>query len=500
MAKGQRKAVPVESRDKERLFNAALHAAEYFAKNATVSLGSLNGNIKQDVSAYSRYTKEQIMSFMQNPSSNAKQLRDASIYMADVSVQYNRLLKYYSDLYRYDYTVSPVGYNGKNAKTIEKSYWESLALLERLNLPHAASIAVQIALKEGVFYGVIIDGGNAIYIQRINPNYCRLSSIIDGTWQFSVDMSQIAENKLFMYPSEFTAMFNRYKAGEGKWQEVPSKVCFCIKADETTTAYCIPPFSATLGLLYDIEQYKALQETSTAIDNYKLLHMKIPLNDDGTPKVDWDLAQKYYQQLCNNIAQYIGVAISPMDIDDFSFDKSGAADQVDMVARAEDNYWISNGSSALLHGSSVGKTAGALKLSIKSDETFIWPIVKQIELVVNRMLRDLSSAKQKFKINILPVTVFNYEDMIKVYKEGATLGIPGSKSAYAALLGTAAYDVIGLNTTETDYLKLNDLQPLTSTYTMSGSSDKSAGRPAKDDTNLGESGEYTRSADSNENR
>lgn len=501
MAKGDKKAIPVQtSQDIKMLSDAAMHAAEFFAKNAPISLGSLNKNVKQDTGSYSRYTKEQIMSFMQNPSANAKQLRDASIYMADVSVQYNRLLKYYSDLYRYDYTVAPVGYSGNNAKTIEKSYWDSLALLERLNLPHAASIAVQIALKEGVYYGVIVDGSNAIYIQRINPNYCQLSSIVDGTWLFSVDMSRISENKLFMYPPEFTTMFNKYKAGEGKWQEVPSKICFCIKADESVTTYAIPPFSATLGLLYDIEQYKALQETSTAIDNYKLLHMKIPLNDDGTPKVDWDLAQKYYQQLCNNIAQYIGVAISPMDIDDFSFDKSGTADQVDMVARAEDNYWISNGSSALLHGSSVGKTAGALKLSIKSDETFVWPIVKQIELVVNRMLRDLSSAKQKFKINILPVTVFNYEDMVKFYKEGATLGIPGSRSAYAALLGTAAYDVLGLNTVETNYLKFNDLTPLSSTYTMSGNSDKEAGRPAKDETELGDSGADTRDADSNANR
>ena len=112
----------------------------------------------------------------------------------------------------------------------------------------------------------------------------------------------------------------------------------------------------------------------------------------------------------------------------------------------------------------------------------------------------MSSAKQKFKINILPVTVFNYEDMVKFYKEGATLGIPGSKSAYAALLGTAAYDVLGLNTVETNYLKFDDLTPLSSTYTMSGNSDGEAGRPAKDETELGDSGADTRDADSNANR
>ena len=94
MAKGDKKAIPVQtSQDIKMLSEAAMQAAEFFAKNAPISLGSLNNNVKQDTGSYSRYTKEQIMSFMQNPASNAKQLRDASIYMADVSVQYNRLLK-----------------------------------------------------------------------------------------------------------------------------------------------------------------------------------------------------------------------------------------------------------------------------------------------------------------------------------------------------------------------------------------------------------------------
>ena len=465
-------------------------------------LSKPNENVNAEFSAFSRYTKEQIMSFMQNPSANAKQLRDASNYMADVSTQYNRLLEHYANLYTWACTVSPVGYSGTNQKTAEKSYWESLALLEKINLAHTAPSVIKIALREGVFFGVVWIGSNVLYVQKINPDYCRLTHIVDGTWQYSVDMSKIKENRLDLYPPEFTTMFKEYQRDGLKWKEVPSNVSFCIKADETVLAYALPPFAATLGLLYDIEQYKALQETGTVINNYKLLNMKIPLNEDGTPQVDWTLANQYYSQMCNNVDAHIGVTISPMEIQDFDFEHSGATDQVDIVARAEDNYWAANGTSALIHGSAANTSAGALKLSIRSDEAFIKPMVRQIELVVNRLMRDLGPSTQKYKINILPVTVFNYDEMLKMYKEAATLGIPGAKSAYAAILGTNAYDVLGLNMTELDYLQFDEVVPLQSGYTMGGEneSEGEAGRPESEEQDLSESGEETRATSANDNR
>lgn len=490
--------VPVNEFE-DKAYEEAMATAEYFArKSSRLLLSNPNENLNQDTPTFSRYTKEQIMSFMQSPASSAKQLRDASIYMADVSTQYDRLLSYYSNLYVWAYMVSPVKYSGQSSKTMAKSYWDSLAFLEALDLPHVAPIVEKTALREGVFYGVVHMGANAVYVQRIPPDYCKLTHIIDGTWGYSVDMSKIPEKKLGMYPKEFTSMWNAYKEGKGKWQEVPSRICFCIKADETKTNYSIPPFASTLGLLYDIEQYKALQKTGAEIDNYKLLHMIIPMNTDGTPQVNWKIAEQYYKQVASNLPPYIGLSISPMQLKDYTFERSGAADQVDIVARSEDNYWSSNGSSALLHGSSSGKTAGTLKLSIKADEAFVKPMIKQIETLVNKMLREIGTAQQKYRITVLPVTVFNQDEMLKTYKEAATLGVPGAKSAYASMLGVQAYDVLGLNMTENDYLKMDELTPLRSGYTIGSNS--GAGAPSKSEDDLTESGEATRDTSANDNR
>ena len=126
-----------------------------------------------------------------------------------------------------------------------------------MNLPHEMQRASAIALRDGVLYGAVWSTGNSFYIQRINPDYCALTSIIDGTWSYSVDMSKIQEKQLPLYPPEFTTMYQNYRNGQPKWQEVPESISFCLKADETNSAYSLPPWASTLPLLYDIETYKA---------------------------------------------------------------------------------------------------------------------------------------------------------------------------------------------------------------------------------------------------
>ena len=125
----------------------------------------------------------------------------------------------------------------------------------------------------------------------------------------------------------------------------------------------------------------------------------------------------------------------------------------------------------------------------------VFGLIVQAERLLNRILKQISGT-QKFKINILPATVFNRDNLLSAYKEGTTLGIP-IKSAYAALLGLSPSDVMGMNYIEMDILNMGELTPLSSSYTQSGSE---PGRPASDDGDLSEAGEQTRDDDTNSNR
>ncbi|MPL95069.1 hypothetical protein SDC9_41232 [bioreactor metagenome] len=473
----------------------ALDFAWRFAQLQKQALVNLQSTSSSSVT-YTRYTKEDLLRYMQTPKSNEKNIRNASIYMYDASAQYRRLILYYAQMAIWAYTISPIGFDilKSNADTMRKSYMKAIQQTETMNICHEMQKALIVVFREGILYGVQRSGNNSFFIQRINPDICKLSSIVDGTWLYAVDFSQIKEDDLGLYPDEFTAMWNAYKNGSAsKWQEIPEDISFCLKADETTSAYSIPPWASTLPILYDIELFKSLQETASEISNYKLIGLEIPVDKDGNPQLDWELAFQYYQQLAGQLPPYVGAVMSPMKMSSMNFEKSSGTQDVDTVSRAEEQFWRQGGTSPLLFGSSDNDTAGALKLSVSADEEIVFGLMAQAERLFNRILKQMSGT-QKFKINILPATTFNRDDLMGKYKEAATLGIP-VKSAYAALLGLSPGDVMGMNYIELDILGMGELTPLNSSYTQSD-----PGRHQSDAGDLSGSGEQTRDDDTNSNR
>lgn len=474
---------------------AAYEYALRFAQMQKQMLLDLTKNASASVT-YTRYTKEQLLGYMQSPKSNERNIRNASIYMYDASSQYRRLILYYAQMPLWAYTLSPLGFDPTKIKadTFRKAYFKATAQAETMNLKHEMSKALTIALREGVLYGAQWSGTNSYFIQRINPDYCKLTSIFDGTWMYAVDFSKIKEEELILYPPEFTTLWNAYKSTGQKWQEIPDSISFCLKADETTSTYSVPPWASTLPMLYDIETFKSLQETASEIANYKIIGMQIPVAEDGTPKLDFDLAQQYYQQMVSVLPPYVGVAMAPMTMQSFAFERSGGLSDVDTVSRSEEQFWREGGTSPLLFGSADNDTAGALKLSVSADEEIVFGLMAQCERLVNRILKTMSGT-QKFKISFLPVTVYNKADWVSHYKDAATLGIP-VKSAYAAVLGLSPGDVMGMNYVEMELLGMGQLTPLNSSYTKSGD----GGRPKSDDGDLTSAGEQTRDDDTNANR
>ena len=123
-------------------------------------------------------------------------------------------------------------------------------------------------------------------------------------------------------------------------------------------------------------------------------------------------------------------------------------------------------------------------------------MVQQFERVINRYLKTGFSGSTKFKITILPITVFNKEEYLKYYKEAAAFGI--GKSQYAAALGIPQCDLAGLVYLENQLIPFDELTPLKSSYTTTDS--ESPGRPQSDETELDDAGAETRDNDTNANR
>lgn len=455
-----------------------------------------NSSSKKSYS-YSIYTKENILQWLQSPSttSNEKSLRDASNYMYLSSMHYNRLLNYYAGLYTGAYVVSPLAFNASEVKeNFVKQYRKVTKSLELMNIPHILREEILVALRDGAFYGVLLSDNNTAFIQKIDPEYCRITSICDGSFLYKVDMTKIA-SKLEFYPAEFTEMYSNYLATGDQWQEVPIEISVCIKADNSLVDYTIPPFAAVMPSLYTIANMEALHETATELKNYKMLSGQIPTDEKGNPLLDEPLIKKYYAHISNALDDNVGLAITPFKFDTFDFEGKSNTSDVDNVANAVANFWSTAGSSGLLHGRE-NDTAGVTKLAIKNDETYVLGMVQQFERVINRYLKTNFSGTTKFKITMLPITVFNKEEYLKYYKEAASFGV--GKSHYAAALGIPQCDIAGLNYIEKELVPFDELKPLKSSYTSKGEDE--AGRPTSADGELTESGEKTRDNDTNANK
>lgn len=449
---------------------------------------------------YSIYTKDNILSWLQNPKNNEKNIRNASNYLYISSMHYQRLMKYYAGLLTWAYVISPLNFNKSKIKDIDsfrKQYLKVAQDLELLNIPQTFYNIALITLREGAYYGVRRADKTTTFIQQIDADMCKIVYISDGVFNYAVDMSQIKETELEYYPPEFTTMYNDYKSTGEKYQDVPWDISICLKADETTMLYSIPSFAATLPSLYRIASAESNQEDSEELDNYKMLSAEIPVDEEGQPKIGWQLAEKYYSNICNAVSDKVGVSMSPFKLTEHSFEKSGALADIDTLNRAINNYWTSAGTSGLLHGV-PNTTSGVTKLSIVNDESFVMPLLKQAERVINRYLKANFTGTIKFKITFLPVTIFNKDDYIKMYKESVPFGI--GKSHYLAVLGIPQYDVDGLTYLENDVLELDSkLTPLVNSHNAS-SEELSAGRPTAEDDELTDSGEATRDNDTNSNR
>lgn len=434
--------------------------------------------------SFSTYDKDTLLSYMKSPETNEKNLRNASIQMYNNSIHYRNFILFYALMCPFYYTIEPVAYDSTKAKpeTIRKAYLNACKYIEPFNLKHELQVPAICTFRDGVYYGAIWKQGS--FIQRIDPDICKISAKEAGTYLYAVDMSQIKEDNLSSYPPEFSAMHDAYEATGIKYQQVPSDITFCLKADETCT-YPTVPFVSLLPSIYDLENQKELAEVSETLDNYKLVNYIYPTDEDGKPTQEASFNEEIYQHIANALPPAVGLAMTGKELKALTFDRSNNGSQADAVEQSISNFWLNTGVPVAIEGSPDLTASGAILLSLRPEERKSIALLNQIERVLNRLL-SYQSGSQKCRINMLPITCFNYSDYVKQIKEATTLGIP-VKSDLAIAMNVPATDIQGKAFLENDILGLNDIFiPLSSTYTGD------AGRPKADTEELTDEGERAR--------
>lgn len=466
-----------------------------YAKTAKLIMRDLE-KANVETKFFAKYKKEDILKWLESPSASAneKNLRDASNFMYEHSGHYKRLCNFFSYMSQLPYLVIPYKLDQEkfDVDKFKKKYKTTIDNLEVMNIKHEFQKVVASMVRDGISYNYEYSTTDSYFLRRLDPQYCTVSSIEDGVLCVGFDFTYFKKypDKLQQYGEEFVNKYEIYKADSKKrWQELDSKRAFALKMDESVD-FNIPFFASLLPMLYDIEDYKALEKNSKEQDNYKLLSLDIPLDDDGGYAFDYNEAVKFYNMMGAALPSWVGLVLSPLKVNEFNFNKTGKSNEVNSVANAESQYWSAAGVSQMLFGSDKSSSM-AISASLRTDEDIVFSVHRQIERVINKRLKQ-ESGQYKFKINILNVTSHNQKDYLDNILKGVNLGAP-LKLIIPIVLGYTPSDTYGMTILE-EVLDINNKwKPLQSSSTLS--SDNSSGRPESNEEDLSDAGEKTREND-----
>lgn len=489
---------------------------ELVAQYARMSFSNLKRNILQDLInsksesvIYKKYDKQRVISILENPQQNEKDIRELSNYLYITSSHYRRLVDYFSSILLYNYNVIPTRMPEKiNKKEYKNTYLYVISECEKYNLRHEAIKSIKLATREGVFFGICFESEDSFYIKPVQSKYAQISGIEDGCYVFEFDLNFFNSNKdlLPMYGTEFEKAYEKYKGNADKgikadktkrWYEPTNGIC--IKADESDPYYSLPILTGLLTSVFDIEDYKMLKKAKSENDNYKALGLQLPTDEEGVPLLDFDINEQYFNHIVSNIGNSgIGVFMSPFKINDFSFASTAAADKND-VTEAEQALYDAAGVSGGLFLSNI-TSSSSITLSVKPDEQIAYSMLLQFQRYFNKKIKKMD-LPYGFKIEFTAQSIFNNTEYVDRFAKASQYGLP-VKQFYASSLGLSPSDMINLTYLEEDILGLATKKwttPLMSSHTITS---EEGGRPtnASQGKELKESGEQTKENDSNSNK
>lgn len=460
--------------------------SDRFATLNRLIMRDLNNNT--NTPTFSLYSKDDIQRYLTNPYKYEIQLRRAVQYIYGASSHFRRLIQYFVGLTNFAYIVEPYRIDPRktNAKTLGNNYRRVLNVLSSMSIKTQFPKILTVCLREDVFYGTMWVTNDDITIQQLPSDYCAISTIEGNVPNVTFDFSYFDSrlNLLDFYPAEFRTKYNTYKNKRAdRWIELDSPTSFAVKCNTDILEYPLPPFAGILRNLYDLEDYQQLKLAKTALENYAMLAMNLPMDDDGNWGIDYDKARDFWHNLDSVLPEEVGSVLTPMKIDKISFEKSNTAD-TDTIADAEQNLFTAAGVSSLLFNNEKA-SANALLLSIKADQEITYGIVKSIQDVINRYIQNQNYGKN-FTVNFLNCSQYNSKELGEAYLKAASYGLP-TISAYAASQGIGQEELDSMSFLEGQVLGLQDLFiPIQSSTQMSsedleskGATDE-GGAPKKD--------------------
>lgn len=451
------------------------------AENAIIKLQDPTKNVSR---TYSTFDKEKLRQYMRNPLTNYKNLRNLSRYLYFRSSVYRRLIWYNATMIDTNAkSVIPIIdlVKGGDKKKVLKSYYDTLSVLNKMNLRAELLKMYIIAWREDVSFGVAFYDETGFFIMPMDPDYCKvIGAYFSSDLSYAIDMSYFDKNTDLLEIGEpFESMYREYQKDttNNRWIAVPDEYCICFKVNIDDILIPIIPYQSLFNSLINLADLEDIEATANEQQIYKLITATIPLIDGSeNPNdfaVDVETAIKYYDKLVDNLPDYIGAALTPIPLDTISFDNDQATD-VNKIENATKTVLNISGGAQLLNSSTITGTTAWLG-AIKFDERFATAsLLPQTEGYLNRFLSY--QVKNPAKIKMLETSTYTKSTLKDEMLKEAQFGVPNAL-AINTLNGYNELETLSMNFLQNDVLNIHDtFIPLNSSHTTSSSDNEGGGQ------------------------
>ena len=475
--------------------------------------------------SFTQYTKSLIKQYLTNPYSYRNQIIGVSRFLWRMSTLYKKVILYYATLPLHNYNVVQKMEFSKepNVDKIVNDYEKTLRHLNRFNFKTEFAVAMAIAIRDGVYYGFVYDNGDdGMFLHMLPTEYCKIRGKNEaGQWVVAFDLTyfSIGQNVIFVegingdtsgcwhecFRTAWQEYNNSSNKQETRWFMIPSQYTITLLSSlDDDFENPLPFLSSSFIDLLDIIDYSQLLADRTALDNYKLLLLGIPLIDGDVVddfKVSEDIATIYKDAIQQIVPDLVGVGLLPgLNLETVSFAQNTTADTTDIVNNSIRNLYKTIGVSEPVVSSADANSAAGIKHSLNNDSAYAFLLVERLES--NFQYYIDKNISDNYLFSVLRQTWYNEELFLESVRQAASLG--SSALVYLEAQGYTPYEaycqILFENT-----IGIKDIMiPLLSSYNTAwgdttatkraatGSSDTTVGRTKVSDDDISDSGERTR--------
>lgn len=440
--------------------------------------------------------KSNVATYLQRPYDNAPQI---AATIRDSVNKYGVLAKvidYYQSLPTYNFAIKPIlGNKVYDIDTVNmrNDYIDIAYALEQYNIKYYAPIFFRDTLIEGVTFYYKIEDSDGISFMKFPIEWCKIRGIENGVYRFMIDVTKFKQDFLTTLPEELQTAYEQYQNGnatdENSWYNnryyFVSEKGVAFTFDSSALDYgglAVSPFAGVLLDIMSVAQAKNNVDIKDGIDTTRILHSKIPVDNDGRILMTAKEAKVYDSAIRSRLPKGVVNVTTPTKLENVPLTNSGNTNALDTVKKSTEQLFFDVGTPAPLFGGDT-TSANIVKTSIQKDAN--WVYTNLFPLLENYYNSEIAQVKTKGKvkwaIKFVRQTTFTLKDDVALQKDQLSYG--GSRLNYLAANGFSPSEIVSQLSFEQQALGIDDLmivKPTSNTISANEVSEQGRGRPVTD--------------------